>query len=256
MSASYSHGDSLRGKSVIVTGAGRNLGRGISLALGARGASVLLVDIDPVTVAATAEEVPGSVSMVADVRDPATADRIVTTALESFGHLDALVNNAIATRGATPFVDLTDDDYQLVFDTGPRATFALMKAAHPALVSNGGGAIVNLGSAAGAAGRATFGTYGGAKEAVRGLSKVAANEWGPDSIRVNVICPFAAYPGAMRWEREHPEEFAKAMRAIPLGRMGHPEQDVGALVCFLIGDDSRYITGQTIFVDGGSASIR
>ncbi|HEY0260518.1 MAG TPA: SDR family NAD(P)-dependent oxidoreductase [Lacisediminihabitans sp.] len=258
--STYSHPGSLAGKSVIVTGAGQGIGKGAAAALAERGASVVLVDINEDTVKRAAAELSDVgyevVSHVNDISEPANAVTVVQAAVAAFGTVHGLVNNAIAGNGPTPFTDLTDGDYDRVFDTGPRATFALMKAVYPYLKHNGGGSIVNLGSAAGAAGEPFFGTYGGAKEAIRGMSKVAALEWGVDQIRVNSICPFANSDGAMAWKQANPDDFDRAMQAVPLRRIGDTRTDVGALIAFLLGDDSTYVTGQTIFVDGGKASIR
>ena len=101
------------------------------------------------------------------------------------------MNNAVATNEPKPFTEITMADYDLAHDTGPRATFFLMQAAYPALRAAGGGSIVNLGSGTGTEGKPFFGAYASAKEAIRGMSKVAALEWGRDNIRVNVVCPFA-----------------------------------------------------------------
>lgn len=143
-----------------------------------------------------------------------------------------------------------------ISDTGPRATFALMKAAHPHLVATGGGSIVNLGSGAGAGGEVGFAAYGAAKESIRGMSKVAALEWGVDGIRVNVVLPFANSEGALAWQQYDPDAFARAMASIPLRRIGDTETDVGAVVSFLLGDDSTYLTAQSIFISGGAGVLR
>ncbi|BBX19512.1 hypothetical protein MDUV_43720 [Mycolicibacterium duvalii] len=122
----------LDGQVVIVTGAARGVGKGIASALLARGASVLLTDILEDVLASTATEFKRAgyrvTSVVADLRDPGSPQRIVQAALDAFATVDALVNNAVASCGPKPFVDLTAEDYDLVFDTGPRATFSLMQA--------------------------------------------------------------------------------------------------------------------------------
>lgn len=256
----YSHSSSLAGKAVIVTGAARGVGRGIAQALVTRGASVLGMDRDADGLAATAEGFAAAGAtmewLVADLRDPATPALVVEAATSRFGRVDALVNNAVATNEPKPLVDITAEDYDLVFDTAPRATFFLMQAVHPVMVAAGGGAIVNLGSASGTGGQSKFAAYAAAKEAVRGMSKAAALEWGRDNVRVNVVCPFANSEGVQLWETLAPKDFERAVRSVPLRRVGRTVEDVGAVVAFLVSDDADYITAQTIHVDGGSGVHR
>ncbi|GAA3305417.1 SDR family oxidoreductase [Dactylosporangium vinaceum] len=253
MTNTYASPAGLEGRAAIVTGAAQGIGRGIAQALTERGAAVLLVDHNAETLARTTEALAGRTvaPLVCDIREPGQAERIVAAAVEAFGRLDVLVNNAIATRAAGPFTEHSDEDYDLVFDTGPRATFRLMKAAFPHLVASGSGSVVNLGSSAGTEGQAGWATYAAAKEAVRGLSKVAATEWGAANVRVNVVCPFANSEGAQLWEQYDPESFGAALAKVPLKRIGDTRTDVGALVAFLASDDATYITGQTIMIDGG-----
>lgn len=256
----YSHSSSLAGKAVIVTGAARGVGRGIAQALVTRGASVLGMDRDADGLAATAEGFAAAGAtmewLVADLRDPATPALVVEAATSRFGRVDALVNNAVATNEPKPLVDITAEDYDLVFDTAPRATFFLMQAVHPVMAAAGGGAIVNLGSASGTGGQSKFAAYAAAKEAVRGMSKAAALEWGRDNVRVNVVCPFANSEGVQLWETLAPKDFERAVRSVPLRRVGRTVEDVGAVVAFLVSDDADYITAQTIHVDGGSGVHR
>lgn len=256
----YSHPRSLAGRSAIVTGAAQGVGRGIARALLDRGAGVLLVDRKSDELAAASAEFTTagltSDALVVDLRDPDSPRRIVERALATFGRIDALVNNAIATNEPKPLADIDVDDYDLVFDTGPRATFFLMQAVHPTMAAAGGGAIVNLGSASGTGGQATFAAYAGAKEAIRGMSKAAALEWGRDNIRVNVVCPFADSPGVQFWQDIAPKEFERALKSVPLRRVGRTREDIGAVVAFLVGEDGAYLTGQTIMVDGGMGVFR
>ncbi|WAC91898.1 SDR family NAD(P)-dependent oxidoreductase [Mycobacterium sp. Aquia_213] len=256
---SYTHPDSMRGHVAIITGAAQGVGKGTATALLERGASVLLVDIQADVLEATRTELKelGPVeSLVADLRDPDSAARIAATAVDAFGSVNGLVNNAIATNEPKKFVDITLEDFALGHDVGPRATFLLMQAVYPLLVEAGGGSIVNLGSGTGTGGEPKWGGYATAKEGIRGLSKVAALEWGRDNIRVNVICPFAESDGVKFWKSFAPKEYDKAVGRVPMKRIGDVRTDVGALVAFLLGSDATFITGQTIHVDGGIGCFR
>ena len=255
---SYWHPGSLAGLRVIVTGAARGVGKGVTAALLERGASVLMVDRDP-AVADVAEEFAAdgrAVPLVADLCDRTSYQHIVDEAVRLLGGIEALINNAIATNEPKPFTDITGEDFDLVFDTGPRATLFLMQAAYPVLKAGGGGSIVNFGSGSGTAGQKTFGAYAGAKEAIRGISKVAALEWGRDNIRVNVVCPFAQSDGVAGWSEEFPDVYNKIVKGIPLRRIGDTHADIGPMVAFLVSPDASYLTAQTIHVDGGMGMYR
>lgn len=256
---SYSHPDSMRGHVAIVTGAAQGVGKGVATALLERGAKVLLVDIQEEVLDRTCAELKAigpAEQLVANLRDPQSAPRIVAAAVDAFGTVHGLVNNAIATNEPKAFVDITTDDLALGYDVGPRATFLLMQAVYPLMVEAGGGSIVNLGSGTGTGGEPKWGGYAAAKEGIRGLSKVAALEWGRDNIRVNVICPFAESDGVKFWKSFAPKEYDKAVGRVPMKRIGDVRTDVGALVAFLLGSDATFITGQTIHVDGGIGCFR
>jgi NAD(P)-dependent dehydrogenase (short-subunit alcohol dehydrogenase family) len=256
---SYTHADSMRGHVAIITGGAQGVGKGVATALLERGASLLVVDILDEKLAATTDELraAGPVEqLVADLRDPDSAQRIVSAAVEAFGTVHGLVNNAIATNEPKAFVDITGEDFALGHEVGPRASFLLMQAVHPVMVAAGGGSIVNLGSGTGTGGEPKWGGYAAAKEAIRGLSKVAALEWGPDNIRVNVVCPFVESDGIRFWKEFAPDDYAKAVKRVPMKRIGDVRADAGALVAFLLSSDATFITGQTIHVDGGIGSFR
>jgi NAD(P)-dependent dehydrogenase (short-subunit alcohol dehydrogenase family) len=249
----YARADALAGKAATVTGAAQGIGRGVAEALVERGADVLLVDVQE-KVLAVADEAGGR-GLVCDIREADAADRIVAAALAAFGRLDVLVNNAIALRPGA-FHEHDDEAWDLVFDTGPKATFRLMRAAFPHLVTAGGGSVINFGSSAGTEGEVGFAAYGAAKEAIRGLSKTAALEWATLGIRVNIISPFANSDGMRLWEQTDPRTYGVAVAKVPMQRIGDVKDDVGAMVAFLAGDESSYLTGQTIRVDGGRSGMR
>jgi NAD(P)-dependent dehydrogenase (short-subunit alcohol dehydrogenase family) len=121
----------------------------------------------------------------------------------------------------------------------------------PAVLKRRGGSIVNLGSSVAVNGDASFASYAMAKEAIRGLTRVAAREWGPFGIRVNVICPAATSPASATYAETHPAESAAFIGATALGRRGDPELDIGRAVVALVSDDFRYFTGSTVMLEGG-----
>jgi len=255
----YWHSDSLAGHSVIVTGAAKGIGRGIAEALLERGAAVLLVDREESVVELSAQFASAGFDAhhcVADLRDASTPALIMATAVEKLGAVTALINNAIACNEPKSFTEITHEDFNLVYDVGPRATFFLMQAVYPILQAAGGGSIVNFGSGSGTVGEPMFGAYASAKEAIRGMSWVAALEWGKDNIRINVVCPFANSDGVRFWAEHFTKDYERAVRHIPLRRVGDTHDDIGAVIAFLISPDASYLTAQTIHIDGGSGSFR
>ncbi|GAA1490465.1 SDR family NAD(P)-dependent oxidoreductase [Brachybacterium sacelli] len=244
----------LQHKIVIVTGGASGIGGAITRVLARRGAKVVAVDLDAEAGARLTSEFGDEVTFLeGDVARKGTADLAVRTAVERFGGLTGLVNNAHASRQA-PFVDLTEDMWDLSFATGFTATRTFMLAAHPQLARSGG-SIVNFGSGAALVGQPTQAAYAAAKESIRGLSRVVANEWAGDDIRVNVVCPMAMTEGVEAWSRSSPELYQASLAKVPLGRFGDPEADVAPIVAFLLSDDAAYMTGQTLMADGGANKL-
>ncbi len=243
----------LDGKAAIVTGGARGVAKGIATAFVKAGASVLIVDREADLGRATEaelQELGGNVAFLPmDLADRAALPFIVSTAVDRFGRLDILVNAAQASR-QLPLADTTDEAMELSFDTGFWPTFTLMRAAYPHLVESRG-CVINFGSGAAFDGLPTQGSYAAAKEAIRAISKVAANEWGPQGIRVNIICPFANSPGVQAWRDYAPDDYAAQIDKVSLRRIGDCEKDIGAAATFLASDAAAYITGQTLMVDGG-----
>ena len=244
----------LQNKVVVVTGGAAGIGGAISRVIARRGAKVIAVDVNAEAGAALESELGDQAVFIdGDVALPEVADLAVTTAVDRFGSLTGVVNNAHASRQA-PFAELTPEMWDLSFSTGFVATRNFMLAAYPHL-KEGGGSIVNFGSGAAIVGQPTQAAYAAAKEAVRGLSRVVANEWAGDDIRVNVVCPMAMTEGVVAWSQAAPELYEQSLRKVPLGRFGDPQADVAPIVAFLLSDDSQYMTGQSIMADGGANKL-
>ena len=246
--------DRLVGKRAVVTGAGQGVGRGIALALAKEGAAVVVAGRTLDKVERTAEEIRAiggeSLAVRCDVGAAADVDSLFGDTVPAVGGLDILVNNAQSVPPNRRLQDVLIEDVELALGTGPVATFRCMRAGFPHLRERGG-SIVNLGSNTAIEGAPLFGAYAMAKEGIRGLSRVAAREWGRFGIRVNVICPFGDSPSAVEFNEAHPDAAKAILRSTPLGRMGDCEQDIGRAVAALVSDDMSYLTGATVMLDGG-----
>ena len=247
----------LQDKVVIITGGAGGIGGGIANEMVKEGAIVAIVDVNDETGKAMEQELqvesPKSMFLKADLMDRDNLKNIVATVVAKYGKLDVLVNNAHASRQVT-IEETTQADLDLSFGTGFYPTFYLMQAALPHLKESKGN-IINFASGAGLAGHETQGAYAAAKEAIRGISRVAANEWGRFGINVNIISPIADSPGVQAWAKAQPEYYEAVKNKIPLGRFGDVQADIGRVAVFLASDDSQYITGQTLMVDGGSLML-
>jgi NAD(P)-dependent dehydrogenase (short-subunit alcohol dehydrogenase family) len=245
----------LAGKVVLVTGAGQGVGRGAALALAREGAAVALAGRTLSKCESVAAEIAAfggtALALACDVTERQQIDATVAATAERFGGLDALINNAQSSVQRL-LTDTSDEDVDLCWRSGPMATLYAMQAALPLLRARGGGTIVNFGSSTAIEGNATFGAYAMAKEAIRGLSRVAAREWGRYGIRVNVVVPTALSPGAVEFRDAEPEKFRKQEARFALRRMGDPETDIGRAIVALVSDDLAYLTGDTLMLTGGA----
>ncbi len=249
----------LTGKVALVTGAGQGVGQGIALALAAAGAAVAVTGRTQAkleqTCALIAERGRQALPIVGNVKDPASLATWVEETVDRLGGLDILVNNAQEVPNG-PLLDVSDEAFLAGFESGPLATFRLMKLAHPHMAKRGGGVIVNLASSAGIRwDMSGYGAYGAVKQATRVLGRAAAAEWGRAGIRVLTIAPHAESPGLKWWVANNPEEAEAFFRTIPLGRIGQREEDIGRAVASLCSDDFGYLTGATIPLDGGQANF-
>jgi 2-hydroxycyclohexanecarboxyl-CoA dehydrogenase len=245
----------LEGKVAIITGAGQGLGRAIALVLADRGAAVTITGRTPEKLDAVvaeiekaggrAQAVPGNAGSREDVQ--AAVDATVS----AYGGLDILINNAQTVHHGGSLLELTDEAFELTFRSGALGTLYFMQASHPHLKARGGGSIVNFGSSTAITGDRGFGPYAMTKEAIRAVTRVAANEWGRDGIRVNVVCPAGMSAGSASFRDADPDRWARIVRQIPLGRMGDDVDDIGKAVAALCSDDLRFLTGATLLLDGG-----
>jgi len=249
----------LSGKVAIVTGGGQGLGRATAKVLADRGASVTITGRTAEKLEAVRDEIAaagGRVHFVAgDMGNRADVQRAVDETVDAFGGIDILINSAQASKPGIAVAELTDEDFDLVFRSGALGSLYAMQACYPHLRARGGGSIVNFGSTTSITGDRGFAPYVMAKEAIRGLTRTAASEWGPDGIRVNVVCPAALSPSSARFRDADPERWAKIIRSIPLGRMGDDVLDIACAVAALCGDDLRFLTGATLLLDGGRLMV-
>lgn len=237
----------LNGKVALVTGSGRGIGRAVAKLFASEGAKVAVVSLTPANVDAVVADIRAAggtaIGIPTDISNAEQVKAAVDKAVEAFGRLDILVNNAFDS--SAPFstvLDLSVEQLQRNFDTGPIAYLRFMQAAYPYLKASGEGRIINFGSPAAVIGLLGYTPYNMAKEAVRALTRTAAREWGGEKITVNNMLPIAE-----TWGPEH--NVPPPTNA--LGRYGTPEADIAPAVLFLASKDSQFITGSSLTADGG-----
>lgn len=235
----------LDGKVAIITGGGKGIGFGIASAFAEEGASLCitgrneqrLIDAE----AKLKEQYSVDVMHVAaEGSDEEAVKNVIAQTIAHFGKLDTVVNNAQASKSGVMLVDHSKEDFDLAINSGLYAAFFYMKHAFPELKKTKG-SVVNLSSGAGLFGKPGQSSYAAAKEGIRGMTRVAATEWGPDGVRANVICPLAMTEQLAAWKEEYPDTFAATIKGIPLGRFGDPKTDMAS-----------YVSGETITIQGGS----
>lgn len=246
----------LKGRIALVTGAGQGVGEGIARRFAAEGATVVVAEYNAEAgerVASQLNTGAGQGHFIAtDIRDRDSTVAAVSQTIERFGKLDILVNNAYPTGTPPKRLEQRDyDGFHAALTAGFESVWWTMKAAYPVMKAQQYGRVINLCSLNGVNAHPYTADYNSAKEAVRALSRTAAREWARDGICVNIICPAAVTPAFRRFEQLDPENAALMLRQNPMGRMGDPERDIGGAALFLASEDCRYVTGNTLFVDGG-----
>lgn len=244
----------LHGKTAIVTGAGGGFGEGIARLFAQEGAQVGVLDLRADAAERAAADIGGqAIALAADVTSASQMRQAVEQVLARFGTPDILVNNAGWTHRNKPMLEVTEEEFDRVYAINVKSIFHISNIIVPLMRGNGGGSIINIGSVAGIRPRPGLTWYNSTKGAVNILSQSMAVELAPDRIRVNAICPVMGETGLLESFMglpDTPENRAKFVATIPLGRMSRPE-DVARATLYLASDDAEFITGVLLPVDGG-----
>ncbi len=243
------------GKVVIVTGGGRGLGLGITRAFVKTGATVIITGRTESTLQNAADELREELDAdihyyTADGTIEKKVQEVIAWIYEKFGQLDVLVNNAQAETHGPKLQEHTTETFDEAIQTGLYATFYYMKYSFP-LLKESKGSIINMGSGAGITGMEGFAPYAANKEAIRGLTRVAASEWSRDGINSNTICPAVETPAFLEWAEDNPEDYQNIVSSAALRRLADPEIHVGGTCLFLASPEGKQLTGRNFDVDGG-----
>jgi 3-oxoacyl-[acyl-carrier protein] reductase len=243
----------LQGKSAIVTGAASGFGEGIARRFAAEGAWVICADQNLEGATRLAKEIGGT-AVGGDVAEEAAVRAIVARAVEEFGGLDIVVNNAGTTHRNKPILEVTEDEFDRVYAVNVKSIFWMVREAVPVMQRQGrGGSIINIASTAGIRPRPGLTWYNSTKGAVNTATQAMAQEFAKDNIRVNAVCPVIGATGlleAFMGGPDTPEMRAKFVASVPLGRMSTPA-DIANACLWLAEDASSFITGVLLPVDGG-----
>ncbi len=258
----------LTGKTAIITGAGRavlsdgrcgSIGYGIATAYAKEGANIVITGRNVKKLEDAKEELERLygvevLGVAADVNagadNQAVVEEVVRQTMEKFGRIDVLINNAQASASGVTLCDHTTEQFDLALYSGLYATFYYMKACHPHLVETQG-TVINFASGAGLFGNYGQCAYAAAKEGIRGLTRVAATEWAKDGVNVNIICPLAWTAQLENFEKAYPDAFKANVKMPPAGHYGDAELEIGRVCVQLASPDFKYMTGETITLEGG-----
>lgn len=258
----------LQGKTAIITGAGRavlkdggcgSIGYGIATAYAKEGANLVITGRNEKKLLDAKEELERLygikvLTVVADVNNGADNESVVKNvvekAIEEFGRIDVLINNAQASASGVPLSEHTTEQFDLALYSGLYAAFYYMKACYPYLKETKG-SVINFASGAGLFGNFGQCAYAAAKEGIRGLTRVAATEWAKDGINVNIICPLAWTAQLEQFKLAYPDAFDKNVHTPPAGHFGDAEKEIGRVCVQLANPDFKYMTGETLTLEGG-----
>lgn len=257
----------LEGKTAIITGGGRavlsdgscgSIGYGIATAYAKEGANLVLTGRNLQKLEDAKEELerlynvkvlPVQADVSAGSDNEAKVGEVVKKAIDAFGRIDVLINNAQASASGVTIADHTTEQFDLALYSGLYAAFYYMKACYPYLKETKG-AVINFASGAGLFGNYGQCAYAAAKEGIRGLSRVAATEWGKDGINVNVVCPLAWTAQLERFEKAYPDAFKANVKMPPMGHFGDVEKEIGRVCVQLASPDFKYMSGETLTLEG------
>ncbi len=257
----------LEGKTAIITGGGRavlsdgscgSIGYGIATAYAKEGANLVLTGRNLKKLEDAKEELerlynikvlPVQADVSAGSDNEAKVGEVVKKAIDAFGRIDVLINNAQASASGVTIADHTTEQFDLAVYSGLYAAFYYMKACYPYLKETKG-AVINFASGAGLFGNYGQCAYAAAKEGIRGLSRVAATEWGKDGINVNVVCPLAWTAQLERFEQAYPDAFKANVKMPPMGHFGDVEKEIGRVCVQLASPDFKYMSGETLTLEG------
>lgn len=259
----------LKGKVAIITGGGRptplsdgsagSIGYGIATAYAKEGANLVLTGRKLQKLLDAKEELerlygirvlPVQADVHPGADNEAVVQGVIDRAIAEFGRIDVLINNAQASASGVPLASHTTEQFDLALYSGLYSAWYYMKACYPHLKAVQG-TVINFGSGAGLFGNKGQASYAAAKEAIRGLSRVAATEWGPDGINVNVICPLAWTAQLEQFQNAYPDAFAANVHTPPMGRFGRTEEDIGRACVQLASPDFKFMSGETLTLEGG-----
>ena len=247
------------GKAVLSDGSCGSIGYGIATAYAKEGANLVITgrNLQKLNDAKADLESKYGIKVLAVQADvnagadnEAVVNDVVKQAAETFGRIDVLVNNAQASASGVPLAEHTTDQFNLALYSGLYAAFYYMKACYPYLKETKG-TVINFASGAGLFGNYGQCAYAAAKEGIRGLSRVAATEWAPDGINVNIICPLAWTSQLEKFQKAYPDAFKANVKTPPMGHFGDVEKEIGRVCVQLASPDFKYMSGETITLEGG-----